>query len=65
MISVTVDLSNASRDEVQAFLGLPGVGRAIDALAQSGKCSGIHLRIAEPQAEQPRRLDHGAALPPP
>ena len=63
MIRVLVDLSEASPDEVQTFLGLPGVGRAIDALAQVGKRNGIRLHVAAPPADLQRPESRTAAKP--
>lgn len=46
------------------FVGLPGVGRAIDALAQGGIRSGIRLHIAEPPADQQQRPESRTAAKP-
>lgn len=35
MIEVKVDLSRASRREIEAFLALPGVARALDAMTHA------------------------------
>lgn len=47
MIQVIVDLSQASRAEVEQFYALPGVGRAVDALSHS-RGTVLRFRLDEP-----------------
>lgn len=47
MIAVTVDMSQASRDEIEAFYATPGVARAVDEWAQADKES-VQVRLREP-----------------
>lgn len=44
MIAVTVDMSQASRDEIEAFYATPGVARAVDEWAHADESVQIHLR---------------------
>ncbi len=47
MIEVKVDMSCAGRREIEAFLALPGVARALDAMTQLPQSDeGLKLRLA-------------------
>lgn len=46
MIAVTVDMSQASLEEIEAFYATPGVGRAVDEWAHAGKS--VQIRLHEP-----------------
>jgi len=51
MIEVNVNLSEATREEVEAFYALQGVGRAIDALAHEGRAVGVRLSMQSPSMQ--------------
>lgn len=62
MIHVTVNLSDATPDEIEAFYALAGVGRALDAIAHVGRQAGVRLALYSPPADEgtealPTRLD--------
>ncbi len=52
MIHVTVNLSDATPDEIEAFYALAGVGRALDALAHDGRQAGVQLALYTPPAAE-------------
>ncbi len=55
MIEVKVDLSRASRREIEAFLALPGVARALDAMTHAPLFDDdVNMEIA---IEPPRDAD--------
>lgn len=56
MIHVTVNLSDATPDEIEAFYALAGVGRALDALAHDGRQAGVQLALYTPPAHEPADL---------
>lgn len=52
MIEVKVDMSRAGQREVEAFLALPGVSRALDAMTHATLIDGdveVRLAVAPPQ----------------
>jgi len=46
MIAVTVDMSQASGDEIEAFYATPGVARAVDEWAHADES--VQIRLREP-----------------
>lgn len=48
MIEVAVNLTHATPDEIEAFYALAGVGRALDAIAQTGRQAGVRLVLLNP-----------------
>lgn len=46
MIAVTVDMSQASGDEIEAFYATPGVARAVDEWAHADES--VQIRLHEP-----------------
>lgn len=46
MIAVTLDLSQASAEEIEAFYATPGVARAVDEWAHTDKS--VQMRLHEP-----------------
>lgn len=47
MIAVTVDMSQASGDEIEAFYATPGVARAVDEWARADE-ERVQIRFCEP-----------------
>lgn len=62
MIQVTVNLSQATADEIEAFYALSGVGRALDALAHEGRRAGVSLSLQVPAIELPLLLPQQDSL---
>jgi len=52
MIAVTVDMSQASQDEIEAFYATPGVARAVDEWAQASEES-VQIWLREPHEPLP------------
>jgi hypothetical protein len=46
MIAITVDMSQASVDEIEAFYAMPGVARAVDEWAHADES--VQMRLHEP-----------------
>ncbi|GAC1632173.1 MAG: hypothetical protein NVS9B10_26330 [Nevskia sp.] len=62
MIEVKVDLSRASRREVEAFLALPGVARALDAMTHAPLFDddvNLEIAIAPPPARESHDGEEG------
>ena len=51
MIAVTVDMSQASIEEIEAFYATPGVARAVDEWSHAGKS--VQMRLHEPHEPLP------------
>lgn len=63
MITVAIDLSDASPVEEALFYQLPGVGRALDSLIAEGRRLGVKLQVAgAPAAPAPGFDGFGAAV---
>lgn len=53
MIDVLLNLSGASRAEVEAFLAMPGVARAVDSLSHVPAALPVRFRVLEPAPAEP------------
>jgi len=51
MIAVTLDMSQASNEEIEAFYATPGVARAVDEWARTDES--VQMKLREPQEFTP------------